>query len=82
VRNGISWEGMDVTASVIGTLKICADLNCCLERMQEKILSKIVLNWFPPGRAGKSRRRRNRDTCQYMRRIPNMLWEIESVWAV
>jgi len=82
VRNGISWEGMDVTASVIGTLKICADLNSCLERMQEKILSKIVLNWFPPGRAGKSRRRRNRDTCQYMRHIPNILWENESMWAV
>jgi hypothetical protein len=66
--------------TVIRTLKICADLSCCLEQMQEKI-SKTVLNWFPPGRASKRSRRWNkRDACKCKRLISNILWEIESVW--
>ena len=45
--------------------------------MQEKILSKVVLNWFPPGGASKSRKRRRnkRDTFKCKRRILNILWK-------
>jgi len=51
--------------------------------MQEKILSKIVSEWFPPGRASKSGRRRNkRDTCKCKIRILDIFWKIESVWTV